>query len=232
MSEFTFEPPAPPTPPPIPPLPWERPGAGLGDLVSTTTLILGRPGEAFSRVAATRSIGRALVFGLVVYFLFNVIGGLWGLALNKAFAGMMDSFGGGAFAELSKFQMAPGAQFAMNVAISPIVFLLGTFVAAGAVHLLLVLFGGAPGGFETTLRVNAYCAATWVVVAIPFLGGLIAIVWWIVLFILGLGLAHRIPTGRAAAAVLIPAALCCACVVVASILAAAGMMAALGAAAS
>ena len=34
-------------------------GAGLGDLVSTATMILGRPGEAFSRLPATSGVARA-----------------------------------------------------------------------------------------------------------------------------------------------------------------------------
>jgi hypothetical protein len=231
MSEFTFEPPAPPSPPPVPPIPWERPGAGLGDLWPTLALLLGRPGEAFARMTSTAGVGRALVFGLVVYVISNAIGQLWTLALNQALQGMFDRLGGGAFAELQQFQLSPGLQYALNLVLSPFIFLVGTLVGAGVVHLLLLLFGGAPGGFETTLRVNAYSAAPTVAMVIPFLGGLIAMVWWLVLLIVGLGAAHRIPTGRAAAAVLIPVALCCACLVVGVVLFAASLTAMLGAAA-
>ena len=232
MSEFAFGPPTPPAPPPSPPLPWERPGAGLADLVATVKLILGRPGEAFSRLGSTSGVGRALVFGLVVYVISNAVGQVWNLALNNALQGVLEKLGGGAFAEFQKFQVAPGMQMAINVLISPILFLVGTLVGAGVIHLLLVLFGGAPGGFETTLRVNAYSAAPSIAMVIPFLGGLIAIVWWVVLLVLGLSAAHRVPTGRAAAAVLVPLALCCVCVVIGTILFAASLMAAMGAAAS
>lgn len=232
MSDFAFTPPPPPSPPPVPPIPWERPGAGLRDLFATVTLVLGRPGEAFSRLSATTGIGRALVFGLIVYVLASAIGQLWNLALNQALMGMFEKFGGGGFSELQKFQLSPALQFALSVALSPFVYFVGTFIGAGVVHLLLVLFGGAPGGFATTLRVNAYCAATWVALVIPFLGELIGLVWWAVLLIFGLGAAHRISTGRSAAAVLIPVALCCVCLVVAILLFATTMMAALGAASS
>lgn len=229
MSEFTFEPPSPPAPPPVPPIPWERPGAGAGDLWPTLTLLLGRPGEAFSRLVPNAGVGRALIFGLVVYVISNAVAQLWNLALSNALQGLIERLGGGAFSEFQQFQLSPGIQWALNVFLSPFLFLIGTLVGAGIVHLLLLLFGGAPGGFETTLRVNAYSAAPTVVMVIPFLGGLIAVVWWIVLLIVGLGAAHRIPTGRAAAAVLIPVALCCACLAVAFVTLAASL-ATLGAA--
>jgi hypothetical protein len=228
MSEIAFEPPQPPTPPPVPPLPWERPGAGIGDLVSTTTMLLGRPGEAFSRLRATSGVGRSLVYGLVVYVLFNAVGQLWGLALSSALQGLMESFGGGVFAEMQKTGLSPGLQFLLSLLLAPVVFVVGVFVASGVVHLLLLLFGGAPGGFETTLRVNAYSAAPSVVLVFPFLGWLISTIWWVVLLILGLATAHRVPGGRAAAAVLVPFLLCCACTAVAIALATAGAMAALG----
>jgi hypothetical protein len=229
MSEFTFEPPAPPTPAPVPPIPWERPGAGLGDLWPTLTLLLGRPGEAFSRLVPTAGVGRALVFGLIVYVISNAVAQLWSLALSNALQGLLDQFGGGAFQEFQQFQLSPGLQYLLNVFLSPFLFLVGTLIGAGVVHLLLLLFGGAPGGFETTLRVNAYGAAPSIVMVIPFLGGLIALVWWLVLVIVGLSAAHRIPMGRAVAAVLIPVALCCACLIVA-IMALAASVATLGAA--
>ncbi|HEX6852889.1 MAG TPA: YIP1 family protein [Candidatus Polarisedimenticolaceae bacterium] len=231
MSEFTFEPPAPPSPPPVPPLPWERPGAGVGDLWPTLTLLLGRPGEAFLRLSPTASVGRALVFGLVVYVISNALAQLWTLALSSAMQGMLDRLGGGAFSEFQQFQLSPGVQYILNVFLSPFIFVIGTLIGAGVVHLILLLLGGAPGGFETTLRVNAYSAAPTVAMVIPFLGGVIAMIWWIVLLIVGLAAAHRIPTGRAAAAVLIPVALCCVCLIVGIAVFAASLTAMLGAAA-
>jgi hypothetical protein len=44
---------------------------------------------------------------------------------------------------------------------------------------------------------------------IPFIGGLIAIVWWIVLALQGVERLHRTTSGKAAAAVLIPVVVCC-----------------------
>jgi hypothetical protein len=179
-------------------------------------------------MTATNSVGRALIFGLVVYVISNALGQLWALAFNNALQGLLERFGGGGFAGLQNQQLSPAVTYLVSVAVSPFGFLIGSLVGAGIVHLMLLLLGGAPGGFATTLRANAYSAAPSVAMLLPFVGGLVASVWWIVLLILGLKTAHRIPTGRAVAAVLVPAALCCVCAVALAVIFAATFMRLLG----
>jgi len=102
---------------------------------------------------------------------------------------------------------------AMTVAIvflAPIITIVAVFVEAAILHLMLMLVGGANRGFEATARVCAYAQASQLAQAIPFCGALIALVWSLILLILGLSTAHQISRGKAAVAVILPVVLCCA----------------------
>jgi hypothetical protein len=90
----------------------------------------------------------------------------------------------------------------------PFLIPIGLFISAGITHVCLMVLGGANEGFEATFRVNgyAYGGLAWTMV-IPVCGGLVFLVWGIVLEIIGLADAHRVSTGKAAAAVLIPIAI-------------------------
>jgi hypothetical protein len=89
---------------------------------------------------------------------------------------------------------------------------IGVFVAAGVLHLMLLLLGGARRDFEATFRVVSFSQATSVLFLVPFCGQLVGGIWCLVLYVLGLAEAHRIGHGKALAAVLLPIlALCCCC---------------------
>jgi hypothetical protein len=85
------------------------------------------------------------------------------------------------------------------------------FGAAGLVHVLLLVLRGAGRGFGATLTAAGYAGAPALLLALPMCGFPIAIVWSLVVFIIGLGETQRCGTGKAAAAVLLPALLACAC---------------------
>ena len=98
----------------------------------------------------------------------------------------------------------------------PIVFTLWVFILSAFTHLCLLLVGGAKQPFETTFRVICYCAgATSPLLAIPFCGSLLSLVWSLVVKVMGLAKAHEIQTGRALTAVLLPLICCCAFLVAA-----------------
>jgi hypothetical protein len=46
---------------------------------------------------------------------------------------------------------------------------------------------------------------------LPFCGGLVAIVWWLVVASIGLSVVHRISIGQAILALLLPLFVCCCC---------------------
>jgi hypothetical protein len=103
------------------------------------------------------------------------------------------------------------AGFVGQVVFGGVAVAIGMFVAAGILHLVLLLLGGARRGFEATFRVVGFSEATSVLFLLPFCGQLLGWIWCAVLYVLGLAEAHGIGHGKAAAAVLLPVALCCCC---------------------
>ncbi|MFN3420790.1 MAG: YIP1 family protein [Armatimonadota bacterium] len=71
-----------------------------------------------------------------------------------------------------------------------------------------MIFGGANQGLTMTLRVISYAYALLIFTAVPFVGSLIALVWLLVLTIIGLAAAHRTDIWRTALAILVPTVLC------------------------
>ncbi|AFM27679.1 YIP1 family protein [Desulfomonile tiedjei] len=74
-------------------------------------------------------------------------------------------------------------------------------VVAGLVHLVLMV-QGVDKEFQRTLRVTSYSSAPHLLESIPLVGALIAIVYWIVLMIIGLREMHETSTVKSAIAVL------------------------------
>ena len=73
-----------------------------------------------------------------------------------------------------------------------------------------MIVGGANQPFETTFRVFAFTqGSTGPLQIIPLCGGLIAGVWAIVCYCIGLARAHETDTGRAVLAVFLPLIVCC-----------------------
>jgi hypothetical protein len=92
---------------------------------------------------------------------------------------------------------------------TPLLALLGIYLAAGVFHLLLLVARGAPRRFDATLTVVAYASGIFILRALPVCGGLIALVWFTAAAVHGLAEAQRCGTGKAAFAVLGPLVLLC-----------------------
>jgi hypothetical protein len=110
-----------------------------------------------------------------------------------------------------------GAQLLAQAVATPLLSVLGIYLAAGVFHLLLLMVRGAPRGFEATLTVAAYASGLLMLRAVPLCGGLVAAVWFIVAAIQGLAEAQRAGSGKAAFAVLGPLVLACLCACLAGI---------------
>ena len=100
----------------------------------------------------------------------------------------------------------------MGLVVTPLVGLIVLFVWSGIVHLMLTLLGGANNGFGATLRVMCYAQTTQLAVVIPGIGGLIGIVWRLILEIVGLAQAHKTEGWKAALAIVLPLVFCCVCI--------------------
>lgn len=227
----TVPPPPPggaPPPPQLQPLPWEQPGyPALEGLYETAKLVLTAPSQAFARMSLTGTLAKPILFAIIFGWIGVVARQAYGIAFRSAFANIMGSlhmpgpFGAGAFAFPIAFSI-------IAMIFAPIFVLIGVFIWSLIVHLFLMLVGGARTGFASTVRVVCYAGVVQILQVVPFCGGVIALVWAIVLYIVGLAAAHRTTQGKAALAVLLPLVLCCVCVAVIAVAFGAAIAAAVG----
>jgi hypothetical protein len=191
--------------------PWERPGAGLSELIETTKQVLTAPTAFFHTMSVTGGLGRPLAYGLIL--------GTIGLVATTLYRAVFwASMGPGLTmmrhrAELPWIlpYMQTGVGLVLQLVLGPPFLIVALFISAGIVHLLLMLFGGARRGFEATFRVLCYCEATALISLIPLCGGPIQAVYLIVLGIIGLAEAHGVSRATTAAAILLPLIVFCCC---------------------
>jgi hypothetical protein len=216
----TPPPPGAPPPPlpggPTPPgggSPWEsRDRFGFfGALVETTRQVLGQPTRFFREMPTTGGIGAPLLYAVVIGWVGAVAAGLYSALFQSIVGGGLTSFGERPeLAEALHF-MQSWTGFLIQAVFAPVGIAIAVFVAAGVFHLVLLVLGGAQRDFEATFRVVSYSQATSVLMLVPFCGSLIAWVWSVVLYVMGLAEAQRVGYGKATAAVLLPLVLVCCC---------------------
>jgi hypothetical protein len=187
-------------------LPWEN-RAQLGFVKAwfdTVSLLITKPTEAFTMMRTEGGLMDPLLFGL--------IGGCAGAIMTILYQFLFRSFG---FANennlfLSKFGFGVSSFVIVDLILTPVKIGIGLFIFGGILHLCLMLFGGASRSFETTFRVTGYAVgASYLFCLVPMCGGLVALVYLIVLATIGLSRAHQTTTGKALMAVLSPFILCC-----------------------
>jgi hypothetical protein len=154
--------------------------------ISTVQRVVLQPVDFFRGVPRRGDFINPLIFALICYEIFAIVGALLRLIGIGADVG----FGG----------------FIAAIVLAPIYAAIGLFIGAGILHLLVMLIvGSGNSGYEATFRVGAYAAVTSLVSWIPFIGW-IASLYGIYLAIVGVREVHATTTGKAALVVLIPAA--------------------------
>jgi hypothetical protein len=191
-------------------LPWEH-RAQLGFAKAwfdTISLLITKPSDAFTMM---RPEG-----GLIDPLLFGLIGGCAGGIVSLLFQGLFQSIPGfaGRNEALDFFGIGAWAVILIYAVLMPILVTVGLFLGSGILHLCLMMVGGANRSFETTFRVACFTAgAANLFSMIPICGGIIALVYQIVLECIGLSRAHQTTTGKAIMAILLPLIVCCGVVV-------------------
>lgn len=187
-------------------LPWEH-RAQLGFFKAwfdTVSLLITKPSEAFTMMR--------LEGGLMDPLLFGLIGGSIGSILAALYQILIRSFGfaAGSNVLFNKFGLGASSFVIVDLIFTPVKVAIGLFILGGILHLCLMLFGGASRPFETTFRVTGYTVgASYLFCVVPVCGGLVALVYLIVLATIGLARTHQTTTGKALMAVLAPFILCC-----------------------
>jgi hypothetical protein len=215
------EPLAPPPPPPPPPgdaarpgLPWEdraRHGAFQG-FVDTVKLLVGSPAEGFARARRRGDLVSPVAYAVLIGWIGVVAERIWTLLIGTSIL----SFLPGEAREGAALGFAvSGLGLAVALVLAPIFVLVGLFVWGAILHLFLMLYGAtrtSDTGFEGTLRAVSWSTTSQLGQVVPFVGGLVALVWSVVLQTIALAQFHRTTQGKALAAVLTPLLLCCVCI--------------------
>jgi hypothetical protein len=206
-------PPPPPPPSKAPGNPWER-RSELGfaeGFTQALKLLITAPTDFFGRTIKKGDFGSPLIFAILVGWIGIAIGQLWEVLVGASMLSMLPAEA----REYVAFLPGSAASFTFSVIFAPIYIIIALFIWSAILHLCLVIVGGlekSTAGFEGTFRVVSYATVAQLANLIPIVGGLISLVWSLVLAILGLQKLHETPQGKAVIAVLIPAILCCVCV--------------------
>jgi hypothetical protein len=208
-------------PPPGPPapalLPWEEPEAGFASLFPTIGRFVVRPIESFARMSLTVDLVRPVAYYVALALFAAIVNQIWGQILWDAnmrwLQSLIAAVGQGAmWQQLAPQLVRPGVlQIVLGLVLTPLIYLIALFIVTGVCHATLVLLGGGTNGFAASLRALAYTGTSSLAVVIPFVGGLLGLVWWLILGIVGLAAAHRTESWKAALAILLPLVACCLC---------------------
>ncbi|HSP46423.1 MAG TPA: YIP1 family protein [Chthoniobacterales bacterium] len=196
-------------------LPWEH-RAQLGFVKAwfdTVTVLITKPSEAFTMMRREGGLLDPLLFGL--------IGGCAGSIVSLLFQGLFQSIPGlGSRNDLFDFfGLGAWGLIIIYAVLMPVLVTVGLFLGSGILHLCLMLVGGANRSFETTFRVACFTAgAANLFSMIPICGGIIALVYHIVLECIGLSRAHETTTGKALMAIFLPMIVCCGVVILLGVL--------------
>jgi hypothetical protein len=195
-----------------------RRGQGfLSSFGQTWRLVAFEP-RRFFRFVNVRESSSALLFGIVSFTIGTWISLAYALlaggASSTALQHLLRRLPAGAVdpdAVMSTMQRATLRGALAQAVITPIAGLVGIYVLAAIVHVLLLAVRGGPRGFSGTLTVVSYAFGLFLLEALPMCGGVVALVWLVVVLIVGVAEAQRCGMGRAGFAVLTPALLFCAC---------------------
>jgi hypothetical protein len=195
--------------------PWERRDriGFMSALIETVQQVLASPVRFFQTMPVTGGLGGPLLFAVIV----GSIGRVAAVIYQAILSGMMGSsfrFGNPELDRFAPYLFGSGVGLVVSAIFAPVWAVITVFVISGIYHLFLLMLSGAQRGFEATFRVVCYGTASALIQIVPFCGGIVAPVYFLVLAILGLSEAHRITRGKSAAAVLLPILiLCCCCAV-------------------
>jgi hypothetical protein len=213
-------PPAPPVPSSSagsarrPAIPWdERDRIGLvSALVETTREVLARPTAFFRAMPVTGGLGSPLLYAVVVGWIGLVASAFYQAIFRSVVGSGLGAFGSERPEIVALLGFVEGwAGFVAQAVFGGVFVVIGVFLAAGILHVMLLILGGARRDFEATFRVVSFSQATSLLFLVPFCGQLVAGIWTLVLYVLGLAEAHQIGHGKAAVAVLLPILLVCCC---------------------
>ena len=170
----------------------------VGSFVRTVVAVVTQPVPFFRGIARQGNFVNPLVFAVICAVISALLSGILGVIFAPLVAGSQstgEAFAGGIGGLIG------------GLILAPIFTAIGLVIAAGIIHLLVLLVVKPRStGFEATFRIASYTQVTQLVSWIPVIGSIIAGIWAIVFYIFGIREVHDTTTGKAALVVLIPVA--------------------------
>jgi len=191
--------------------PWERREryGFLNGLYLTIKDVLLTPRTFFHRMPTQVGLAQPLYFALVLGVVAAFFGWMWSLAGSSLQMFVAE--------DLEEVIKGPLYSF-LAFLFSPVMVATLVFLKAGLIHLVLMLVGGNKLGFEATFRVAAYGEAAGIMAMLPFCGGVIGVLWSLLITIVGLYSIHETEPWRAVLAVVAPMVLCLSLISVSAVL--------------
>jgi hypothetical protein len=177
----------------------------------TVQEVLTRPAETFSTMKREGGLLAPLSYALLVGTVGYAVNAIYQVAMRSVM-NTQQQMPPGLPPELVHYmELVQKPSFYLILAIlSPFLIVFITFFQSAITHLCLMLCGGANRGFETTFRVVAYTiGSTASLELIPICGSMVAGIWRLICYCIGLAKAHETDTWRAVVAVLMPFIVCC-----------------------
>ncbi len=226
-------PPPPPPPPQSPPpygpsggsgLAWETRPIGPESFLDTAKAFITQPAQAWAMTRETGDYTRPFLFALIVAWVGAIFNAVWstmfGAGLMKMLPAQYHRFGA--------LGMGGGGLF-FNIIAAPIFIAIGLFIGTAIFHVSFMIVGAlsqSRSQFEGTFRAVSYSSIAHIAYVVPFVGGLLALVWRVYLMMLGVQQLHKTTQGKALAGILLPMLLCCGCAVVGMVFAGAALFSA------
>ncbi|MCC6332991.1 MAG: YIP1 family protein [Myxococcales bacterium] len=189
-------------------LPWDE-RAALGTWRAwwrTCVLLISSPVQTLEAARPEGGLGGSVLFSVLATIAgyATTLGMMALVMVPSALMGAQRSSGDGkAFAVIMPLVVVVYAVMIFGFQLASVL------VLAGLDHLMLMLFGAQPRGYEVSVRANALAMAPALIGLVPICGIYVWPLWALVLRIIALAYLHKTTGGKAAAAVLVPAAVLC-----------------------
>jgi hypothetical protein len=206
-----------------PGLPWETQAIGPESFFETAKLFITAPDQAWAKTRETGDYTRPLLFALIVAWVGAIFSAVWGSMFGAGLMRMLP-------AQYSRFaMMGAGRGLIANIILAPIFIACGLFIGTAILHVSFMIVGALTNSksqFEGTFRAVSYSSIAHIAYVIPFVGGLVVLVWRIYLMMLGVQQLHKTTQSKALIGILLPTLLCCGCAAIGMIFAGAAIFSA------
>ena len=196
--------------------PWEDKAklGFFGSLFETWKESVFNPTSFYRKMPIKGGIGNPLLYGLILAF----VGFIFQLMYEQLFAQLFDPSLWYPYFErvfednfdALRYQLQ-SIYTLVGIIIFPFIVIAWFFIWSGIAHLILTIFGWRKEEYEASFRLIAYSEGPSFFMIVPFIGGLISIIWQLVLVVIGVKEVHRTTIGQALIVVFLPSILCCLC---------------------